>query len=105
MGSGLIHKRARIGENNTLALWLADRPGADGGILADLLSPWSYDEPEILPASNRQFGPIGANAGQLPNFIQNGYTLVTYKGGGPHENILSSSFLFSALHADWMCCW
>jgi hypothetical protein len=27
-------------------------------------SPWGYDEPDILSYSNRQFGPIGANAGQ-----------------------------------------
>jgi hypothetical protein len=27
-------------------------------------TPWGYDEPEILRYSNRQFGPIGADAGQ-----------------------------------------
>ena len=36
--------------------------------LAHLHSPWGYDEPEILRYSNRQLGPIGADAGQrLPN--------------------------------------
>ena len=38
--------------------------GWDGGFLAHLHSPWGYDEPEILRYSNRQFGPIGADAGQ-----------------------------------------
>jgi len=37
--------------------------GWDGGFLAPLHSPWGYDEPEILRYSNRQFGPIGADAG------------------------------------------
>jgi len=31
---------------------------------AHLDTPWSYDEPEILRYSNRQFAPIGADAGQ-----------------------------------------
>jgi hypothetical protein len=35
-----------------------------GGFLAHLHSRWGYDEPEILRNSNRQFGPIGADAGQ-----------------------------------------
>ena len=35
-----------------------------GEFLAHLHSPWGYDEPEILRYSNRQFGPIGADAGQ-----------------------------------------
>jgi hypothetical protein len=34
------------------------------GFRAHLHSPWGYDEPEILRYSNRQFGPIGADAGQ-----------------------------------------
>ncbi len=38
--------------------------GWDGGFLAHVHSPWGYDEPEILRYSNRQFGPIGADAGQ-----------------------------------------
>jgi Asp-tRNA(Asn)/Glu-tRNA(Gln) amidotransferase A subunit family amidase len=33
------------------------------GFLAHLHSPWGYDEPEILRYSNRQFAPIGADAG------------------------------------------
>jgi hypothetical protein len=37
--------------------------GWDGGFLAHLHPPWGYDEPEILRYSNRQFGPIGADAG------------------------------------------
>ncbi len=37
--------------------------GRGGGFLAHLHSPWGYDEPEILRASNRHFGPIGADAG------------------------------------------
>jgi len=35
-----------------------------GGFLAYLHPPWGYDEPEILRYSNRQFGLIGADAGQ-----------------------------------------
>jgi hypothetical protein len=30
-----------------------------------LHSPWGHEEPEILRHSNRQFGPIGADAGQF----------------------------------------
>jgi hypothetical protein len=33
-------------------------------LLADLYSPWGYDELEFLRYSNRQLGPIGADAGQ-----------------------------------------
>jgi hypothetical protein len=39
--------------------------GRGGGFLANLHSPWGYDEPEILRASNRHFGPIGADAGHV----------------------------------------
>jgi hypothetical protein len=39
--------------------------GWSGGFLAHLHSPWGYDEPEILRYSNRQFGPIGADAGHF----------------------------------------
>ena len=42
--------------------------GRGRGFLAHLHSPWGYDEPEILRASNRQYGPIGADARQ-PNSI------------------------------------
>ena len=38
--------------------------GWGGGFLAHLHSPWGYDEPEMLCHSNRQFAPIGADAGQ-----------------------------------------
>ena len=34
------------------------------GFLAHLHPPWGYDEPELLRYSNRQFGPIGADAGR-----------------------------------------
>jgi hypothetical protein len=40
------------------------RVGGGGGFLAYLHPPWGYDEPEILRYSNRQFGLIGADAGQ-----------------------------------------
>ena len=39
--------------------------GWGGRFLAHLHSPWGYDEPEILRASNRHFGPIGADAGHV----------------------------------------
>ncbi len=55
MGLGLIYKCVRLGENNTLALWLPDGPVGGGGFLADLLSRWGYDEPTILPVL-RRFG-------------------------------------------------
>jgi hypothetical protein len=43
--------------------------GWGGGFLAHPHSPRGYDEPEILRYSNRQFGPIGADAGQVtPEF-------------------------------------
>jgi hypothetical protein len=38
--------------------------GWASGFLVHLHSPWGYDEPEILRYSNRQFGLIGADAGQ-----------------------------------------
>jgi hypothetical protein len=38
-------------------------------------SPWGYDEPEILRYSNRQFGPIGADAGQVVALISQLATL------------------------------
>ena len=41
--------------------------GWDGRFLANLHSPWGYDEPEILRHSNRQFGQIGADFGQVSN--------------------------------------
>ena len=44
--------------------------GWGGGFLAHLHSPWGYDEPEILRTSNRQFGPIGADARQA-RFVRN----------------------------------
>lgn len=34
------------------------------GFLAHFHPPWGYDEPELLRFSNRQFGPIGADAGR-----------------------------------------
>ena len=40
--------------------------GWGGGFLAHLHSPWGYDETELLRRSNRQIGPIGADAGQCP---------------------------------------
>jgi len=43
--------------------WHTGRWG--GEFQAHLHSPWGYDEPEILRTSKRQFGPIGADAGQL----------------------------------------
>ena len=38
-----------------------------------MYTPWGYDEPEILRYSNRQFGPIGADAGHydILDFIVN----------------------------------
>jgi hypothetical protein len=42
--------------------------GWGGGFLAYFHSPWGYDEPEILRHSNRQFGPIGADAGHTRKF-------------------------------------
>lgn len=37
----------------------------------ELHPPWNYDEPEILRTSNRQFGPIDADAGHAQNNVQN----------------------------------
>ena len=39
--------------------------GWGGGFLAHLHSAWGYNEPEIHSTSNHQFGPIGADAGQV----------------------------------------
>ena len=38
--------------------------GRGRGFLAYLHSAWGYKEPEIRGASNRHFGPIGADVGQ-----------------------------------------
>jgi len=45
---------------------------------------WCYDEPEILRCSNRQFGPIGADAGHLStvNLARQLYCVATKIGPG-----------------------
>jgi len=45
---------------------------------------WCYDEPEILRCSNRQFGPIGADAGHLStvNLARQLYCVATKMGPG-----------------------
>ena len=52
---GACHRR------NGAGAWY---PRGGGGCLDHLYSPGGYDEPEILRYSNRQFGPMGADAGQ-----------------------------------------
>jgi hypothetical protein len=55
--------------------------GWAGEFLAYLNSPWGYDEPEILRYSNRQFGPIGADAGQF-NYLDLHYYSHSIVPGG-----------------------
>ena len=60
---GMVLARGAANIANQLFGWHTD--GWGRGFLALLHSPWGYDEPEILRYSNRQFGPIGADAGQV----------------------------------------
>jgi len=61
--SGMVLARGAANIAHQLFGW--HPRGRGGGFLAHLHFPWGYDAPEILRCSNRQFGPIGADAGHL----------------------------------------